>query len=149
MPTSSHRAPGQLSFLDNLGGDSGADGARLAWDLRLRTLLAGAIKSSRYSREEIARRMSEASGERVTRAMLDGWTATSKPHRFPLSLLPSFCHAVGNHDVVSDLVAMVGGHFASREDLALAELGRLYRRRRETSRRERALMDLLEGSREP
>jgi hypothetical protein len=136
--------PNQLSFLD-LSSSSRASGpGSLAWDGRLRALLAGAIKQSRYSREEIARRMTETSGEEVSRAMLDAWTAASKPHRFPLMLVPAFCSATENQDVLRDAISMLGGRLATREDLACAEIGRLHLQGLRTQERERALRTLLE-----
>jgi hypothetical protein len=132
----------QLSLLD--GTISPPSTTSFAWDGRLRALLAGAIKGSRYSREEIALRMREATNETVSRAMLDAWTARSKPHRFPLSLLPAFCHATENMDLIKDALAILGARLATREDVAFAEVGRLHVQGLRTQERERALRVLLE-----
>ena len=143
MASPRRAAPNQLNLLDTIAGPPPA-GSTLAWEGRLRALLAGAIKGSRYSREEIARRMTEASGDEISRAMLDAWTARSKPHRFPLSLLPAFCHATESMDLIKDAVSMRGARLATREDLAFAEIGRLHVQGLRTQERERALRVLLE-----
>lgn len=148
MSRSRQTPAGQLTFLDALGGGSPSGPGRLAWDGRLRALITGAIRQSRFSRDEIAQRMTLSSGEFVTRAMLDTWTAPSKNgHRFPLQFLPAFCDATESHEILRDALAMLGGRIATAEDLAFAEIGRLHVQGQKTSERERALRTLLEDRR--
>lgn len=136
----------QLTFLQALNGVQASGPGRLAWDGRLRALITGAIRGSRFSREQIAERMTLASGDEVTRAMLDAWTAPSKNgHRFPLQLMPAFCDATESHEILKDALAMLGARIATAEDLAYAEIGRLHVEGQKTADRERALRTLLDG----
>ncbi len=147
MSRSRHLPTGQLNLLDIIEPPSSGPG-RLAWDGRLRALIAGAIRQSRFSREEIADRMTLACGEAVTRAMLDAWTAPSKNgHRFPLQFLPAFCSATESQEILKDALAMLGARLATAEDLAYAEIGRLHVEGQKTAERERALRVLLEAKR--
>jgi len=131
-----------------MGGGPATGPGRLAWDGRLRALITGAIRQSRFSREEIAERMTLASGDAITRAMLDAWTAPSKNgHRFPLQLLPAFCDAVESQEILKDALAMLGARIATAEDLAYAEIGRLHVEGQKTADREKALRILLEVKR--
>ena len=139
----------QLSLLDlAAGGPQRGGAASLAWDGKVRALLAAAIKACRYSREQIAERMTSLSGEEITRAMLDSWTAPSKNgHRFPLSLLPAFSEAAEDREILRDALALLGSRIATREDLAFSEIGRLHLHGQKTRERERALRVLLEDGR--
>lgn len=139
---------GQLSFLGAISGESASGPGRLAWDGRLRALITGAIRQSRFSREEIAERMTLSCGDDVTRAMLDAWTAPSKNgHRFPLQFLPAFCDACESQEILRDALAMLGCRIATAEDLAYAEIGRLHVDGQRTADRERALRILLDSKR--
>jgi hypothetical protein len=135
--------PSQLSFLDmTLSPRSGA--GSLSWDGRLRALISAAIKTSRYSREEIAERMTDLAGEPISRAMLDSWTAASKHnHHFPLSLIPAFSAAAEDREILRDALALLGARIATREDLAFAEIGRLQVQVETASARKSALRTLM------
>jgi hypothetical protein len=66
-------------------------------DSNLRELLSFLIKQSPMSREQIADEMSKSFGQRISRAMLDDWTAEShKAARFPAVLIQGFSDAIGN-----------------------------------------------------
>jgi hypothetical protein len=65
-------------------------------DRRFREEISLALKQCPLSRWQVAARMSELTGQEITKAMLDSWTAESKEaHRFPAIFLPAFCEAVG------------------------------------------------------
>lgn len=64
-------------------------------DQRLRRCLHEAIKESGRSREEIAVTMSQLAGRSITVAMLNTWTAPSRPNNFPAQYLRAFCLAIG------------------------------------------------------
>lgn len=138
--------PGQLSFLDGYLCSQVAGGGSLAWDDKLRALIAGAIKRSSLSRAQLADRMMELAGETITIHQIDSWTAPSKAgHRFPLALLPAMSAALNDMEILRELVAMVGGRLATREDLAYAEIGRLHVQGDRVREREKALRVLMES----
>jgi hypothetical protein len=111
----------------------------------MQALMSKAIKRSGVSRQQIADGMSCLLRQKLSVHQINSWLADSKAgHRFPCEYLPAFCAVTGDLDLVRDVAQLVGARIASKEDLVHAELGRLYRRRRETSRREGALLKILE-----
>jgi hypothetical protein len=73
--------------------------------MSLAELLSAAIKQSRYSRPQIADRMTDYLAARLTSAgwspvtvsKMNDWTSESKErHRIPLEYLPAFCFAIEN-----------------------------------------------------
>ena len=66
-------------------------GGSLDYATELRCVLSDALKQSPRSRHEIAARMSELTGQDITKSMLDSWTAESKsPWRFPFEFAAAF-----------------------------------------------------------
>jgi hypothetical protein len=66
-------------------------------DAVIRRLLADAIKGSAKRRPQIAQEMSLRVGQRISKRMLDDWTAESKkPAKFPAAFVGAFCEVV--HD---------------------------------------------------
>ena len=81
----------------------------LNFNLQLRRLLSDLLKSSPISRELIAGRMSELTGEAITKHQLDSWTAESREGwRFPLEYLPAFEVACETHQVTTWLADLRG-----------------------------------------
>lgn len=118
----------------------------MAWGRRMQALMSKAIKRSGLSRQQIADGMSCLLREKISAHQINSWLAESKAgHRFPAEYLPAFCAVTADLDLVRDAAGLVGARIASREDVVHAELGRLYRRRREASRKEGALLKILEG----
>ena len=70
-------------------------------DLKIRELLATAIKRSNKSRQQVVDGMNEVLGPNtVSVRMLDDWTAPSKVRvRFPLVYVSAFCEATGCDDL--------------------------------------------------
>jgi hypothetical protein len=78
-------------------------------DRQFREAISASLKSSPYSRYQVAARMSELCGCDITKAMLDSWTAESKEqHRFPAIFLPAFCEATGSSGPLKILGKLVG-----------------------------------------
>jgi hypothetical protein len=66
-------------------------------DRAIRNLIAEIIRSSPQSRDVLADEMSRITGQRITRRMLDDFSALSKrAHRFPLSFVVAFCEITGD-----------------------------------------------------
>jgi hypothetical protein len=78
------------------------------------------------SRYQVAARMSELTGQEITKSMLDNWSAEShEKHRFPCQFLPAFILATGGRRVF-DVLSRRSGLFALPGPEALrAEIQRL------------------------
>ena len=101
-------------------------GGSLDYDKELCHTLANAIDTSGLSRYDIAARMSELSGDDVTKSMLDAWTAASKQEwRFPFKFAAAFEAACGTTCLQELLGRKRGSRILVGEDTLLAEMGRL------------------------
>ena len=95
-------------------------------ETELRIALCEAIDGSPHDRREIARRMSELTCKKITKAMLDAWTAESKSlHRFPFEFAAAFEAACGpGCSALQDLLARKRGSLVlSGDELLFAKLG--------------------------
>jgi hypothetical protein len=88
----------------------------------VRGVITRVIHNCRLSREQIADRMSEALGTRVTARMLNDWTADSKElHRFPLEFVLAFCRAVDDWSLLSSVVERCGVRVISNQEARMLE----------------------------
>lgn len=93
--------------------------------LDLCKVIADALKASGLSREEIGARMSELTGEHITKHMLDAWSAKSREAwRFPLEYLPALEETLETHAITEWLAELRGCRVFHGRDALLAELGR-------------------------
>lgn len=121
-------------------------GGSLEYSIELCHVLSAALKASPKSRYQVASEMSELTGQEITKAMLDAWTAESKtPWRFPFEFAAAFEVAC----VTTGLQELLGRKRGSRilvgEEVLLAELGRLEKTEAEIQLRKRLLKDRLRG----
>ncbi|HEV2499277.1 MAG TPA: hypothetical protein VGY31_06845 [Terriglobia bacterium] len=73
--------------------------ARLT-DREIREIVRRVLKAHRGRRDEIAARLTEWIGSRVSVNMLNDWCTPTKPGlRFPLSLVRALCEITGNDDL--------------------------------------------------
>lgn len=105
----------------------------LNYAIELRHVLSAALKRCPQSRYVVAARMSELTGDEVTKAQLDAWTAESKtPWRFPFEYAAAFEVAAEN---TNDLQELLGRKRGTRilvgEEALFAELGRIQQQRTE------------------
>ncbi|WP_374499135.1 hypothetical protein [Zoogloea sp.] len=108
----------------------------LAVGLPLRHLLSDLLKASPLSRFDVAARMSELTGQEITKHQLDAWTAESRDGwRFPLEYLPAFEVAVQTHDITAWVADLRGCKVLVGKEALDAEIGRLERARDEASKR--------------
>lgn len=79
------------------------------------------------SRYEVAARMSELTGQEITKSMLDNYSAEShEKHRFPCQFLPAFIIGTGGERRVFDVLSRRSGLFALPGPEALrAEIQRI------------------------
>jgi len=95
-------------------------------DRQFREAISQALKNCPLSRWQVAARMSELTGQEITKAMLDSWTAESKEqHRFPAIFLPAFCEAVGCSEPLTMLGKLVGVFVLPGPEALRAEIQRI------------------------
>lgn len=95
-------------------------------DTTFRGAISEALKRCPRSRWEVAGRMSELTGQEITKSMLDSWTAESKDqHRFPAIFLPAFCEAAGCSDPLTLLGRLVGVFVMPGPEALRAEIQRI------------------------
>lgn len=108
-------------------------------------ILEGA-KLAGLQRCDIAAQMSHASGEDISKHMLDAWSSTARvDHNLPFyraALLEQVC---GSHRLTDLLVEVRGGRVNYGRDALLAELGRIESLRDEAGRRARELRRRIGG----
>lgn len=108
--------------------------------IRIRSVLAEAIKASGKGRERIADAMSELTNQRINKTNLDAWTAESrKPWKFPLEYLPAFEIAADTYSVTEHLAQVRGCRVLIGRESLNADLGRLELARDEAARKIREL----------
>ncbi|MDD4356023.1 MAG: hypothetical protein PHN98_02135 [Smithellaceae bacterium] len=109
-------------------------------DRQFREAISQALKISHLSRWQVAARMSELTGQEITKTMLDSWTAESKEgHRFPAIFLPAFCEAVGCSEPIRMLGKPVGVFVLPGPEALRAEIQRIEEEitRKQTEKRKR------------
>jgi hypothetical protein len=95
-------------------------------DRQLRAAISEALKHCPLSRWQVAARMSELTGQEITKAMLDSWTAESKEnHRFPAIFLPAFCEASGCNEPLIMMGKLVGMFVMPGPEALRAEIHRI------------------------
>lgn len=116
----------------------------LAVGMVLRCLLSDLLKASQHNRFEIAARMSELTGQEITKHQLDSWTAESREGwRFPLEYLPALEVALETHAVTSWLADLRGARLSVGREALEAQLGKVSRMRDELASQEKQLKRLL------
>ena len=112
--------------------------------LQLRHLLSDLLKASTLSRIEVAARMSELTGEHITKHQLDAWTAESREGwRFPFEYAPALEVALETHGLGAWFAELRGGRLSVGREALEAELGKIGRVKDDLTRKERALKRLL------
>lgn len=112
--------------------------------IALRGVISRLLKESALSRFEIAARMSELTGQEITKHQLDSWTAESREAwRFPLEYVPALEVAVGTHDITVWLADLRGARLSVGREALEAQLGRVSRMKDELARQERDLKKRL------
>lgn len=110
----------------------------------LRGLLSDLLKRAPMSRHEVAARMSELTGDHISKHQLDSWTAESREGwRFPLEYLPALEEAVHTHEVTAWVADLRGARLSVGREALEAQLGKVSQMRDELARQERALKKLL------
>lgn len=120
----------------------------LNYDAELRGVLTQMLQGVQMSRHEVAARISDLTGDDVTKFMLDSWAAESREgHRFPLKYLIPIEVVCNSFALTQWLAKRRGGTFLAGRDSLLAEMGRLVRAEGELKAKKTALKAQLMGSR--
>lgn len=115
---------------------------------RLKAAMRDAVKSGKFSREQIVDRMNEAArreglgggrGSKITVAALDGWMAETKGNMIPVGLLPLFCWAAETIEPLRVMAACIDAIIITEEESKLLELARLDQEAKRLARRRRIL----------
>jgi hypothetical protein len=127
IPTEASKLPGALNI-----------------NTQLRALISEEIKRSPLSRYQIAARMSELTGEDISKHQLDSWTAESREGwRFPLEYLPALEVALETHAASRFIAEIRGCRLLVGRDVLVAELGKIGKQKGELARREKTLKKIL------
>lgn len=120
----------------------------LNYDAELRGVLSQMLQAVQMSRNEVAARVSDLTGDDVTKFMIDSWTAESREgHRFPLKYLIPMEIVCKSFALSQWLAKKRGGTFLAGRDSLLAEMGRLERAEGELKAKKTALKAQLMGNR--
>jgi len=109
---------------------------------KLRCAMANAIRSSCKDRFQIAGETSHLVGRQITKAMLDSWTAESKPgNRPPADILPAFCKVTASTEPIEILNEPAGIFGLPGPDALRAEIQKYaeQERRARSEKRKRAI----------
>ncbi len=90
---------------------------------RIRKVLKQDLAECKWSREEVAIRLSVRMG-RISLAMIDAYVSESKANKFPAELIPAWIEVTGSHRILALLCGDVELSIATPEDRDFAELGR-------------------------
>lgn len=146
------RDHGQMSLLDLLLQEREerqiSRPGRLNIASQIQAAIKSAIKSAPKSRETLADEMSELSGERVTVAMINNWTADSHPHDMPGRLYAAFCIATGSNELIRIQAEAVGIFTIAGPDALRAEIQKIDEQAKELQaekRKRQMFLQELEG----
>lgn len=107
-------------------------------------LLSRLLKETPLSRHDVAARMSELTGETITKHQIDAWCSESRNGwRFPLEYAPAFEVALETHSLGAWYANLRGGKLLVGKEAVDAEIGKLERMREDAARRIRALKGIM------
>jgi hypothetical protein len=121
--------PGQMNLFDLLRREQEerqlSRPGRLSVADSLNAAIKAAIRNAPKSRETIADEMSELTGERITMAQINNWTADSHPHDMPGRFYPAFCVATGDVELIRLQAEAAGIYTLPGPDALRAEIQKL------------------------
>ena len=95
-------------------------------------------------RFQIAAEMSRLLDIEITKAMLDGWTASSKDgYRFPLEFAAAFCKVTGSNLVLEVICRPVGMYALQGPDALRSQLQKMQEERRKISAQEKEVVKMI------
>lgn len=131
----------QMSLLDLLQQEKverqSTTPGRLCVSARLLMAVKNAIRQAPKSRDILADELTELTGQTITVAMLNNWTAESHPHRLPAELLPALCQATGCDEPLRVLAETAGLFTLPGVDALRAQIQKLDEQVHELNREKR------------
>jgi hypothetical protein len=102
--------------------------------------VATALRDSPTPRDDIAQRMSDYLGERVSKPMLDAYASEARrDHPIPVTRLIALMHATGDRRLLQLLAEPLGWAVIERRHLPMIELAAVQEKREELARQADAL----------
>ena len=115
---------------------------------KLRLAMEKAISSSGKDRIQVAAEITHLIGRKVTKMMLDSWTAESKPsNRPPADILPAFCKVTSSTEPIEVLNEPAGMFGLPGPDALRAEIHK-YSEQEKRARAEKRKRELFLGEME-
>jgi hypothetical protein len=113
----------------------------------LKEALVQDLKSSRWSREQVADRLTALLGREITQFIIDGWTSQTKDnYRFPAEYLAAWVQATGEYGALHLVVESCGARVVVPE-LVERRLVKVEAERRRLADEEKQLSALLDAAR--
>lgn len=113
------------------------------YHLAVKEAAAADLKECRWSRDEVADRLSLLIGRRVSRTVIDAVVAETKDHRFPAEWLPAWVVVTGSRRLLDLLCTAAGFWLADQTEHDFAEFARLQLSQRKSASRAKALQERL------
>jgi hypothetical protein len=113
--------------------------------LEVKRAMSADIADCKLSRPEICERMTLLTGIQFSPAMLNDFTAESKPHRFPLAWLQAWMAVTNSPRLLYLMCKGTAYSVATDEDRRFAEYGRQHFVYEQATRRMEELRPQLEG----
>jgi hypothetical protein len=102
--------------------------------------VSATLRDCRLPRDEVAQRMSDYLGERVSKHMLDAYASEARQdHPIPVTRLVALMHATGDRRLLQLLADPLGWAVIERRHLPMIELAAVQEQRDELARRTDAL----------
>lgn len=119
-------------------------GGSLKFDKEVAHVLSAALKDTPKSRYDVAARMSELTGDQITKEMLDAWTAESKKlWRFPFEYSAAFEVACETNCLQELLCRKRGSRILVGDETLFAELGRIQQKQTDLADRAKRIKQFL------
>lgn len=137
---------------DMFGAFSPAQPGSLAMSVEIAHTMSEALKAAyltrQIDREQVAARMTQLIGSKVSVAMLNAYTSEAREtHNVSLERAIAFDHATESYALLELHARKCNARALRGNDVLLAELGRIAEEKRELAERERALRTLARVSR--
>jgi len=114
------------------------------FSFRVRASITRTTRKSKFSREQIADKMSELMGRKITASTIYNFSSESHhDHRFPAELLPFWIKATGDNSILELLAEASGCQVLSGQEALYADLARLDRQAEEIKRKRAVIRSKL------
>lgn len=114
------------------------------FSFRVRASITRTMRKSKFLREQIADKMTELMGRKITASSIYNFSSESHhDHRFPAEFVPFWIQATGDDSILRLLAEASGCQILSGQEAPYADLARLERQMQEIKRKQAALRSKL------